>query len=93
MLIAFDANISYRLVTTINASQILFLSKVELIHVERKYGPGIQDITWIEQFSSEGGKAFISADKKVQNMNAGDSCELLVNWKTDDKLDSHFKNL
>lgn len=70
MLIAFDANISPYLAKAISVSNISRDTNVEIIHVDDRYGQGIEDTTWIERFGTDGGDAFLSFDRHIRTRQA-----------------------
>lgn len=43
----------------------LFVNQHEIVHIRDRYGPGVKDVEWIPELSSEGRWAVISGDRQI----------------------------
>ncbi|WP_267428285.1 hypothetical protein [Methylobacterium sp. GC_Met_2] len=48
----------------------LFAGKHEVIHLRDRYGPGVTDLQWISELSSEGSWVVISGDRRISKNKA-----------------------
>lgn len=62
MKVLVDENLPPALARSLNA---LFAGKHEVVHIRERFGPGVKDIEWIEQVSSEGRWVVISGDRRI----------------------------
>lgn len=62
MKVLVDENLPPALARSLNA---LFVGKHEIVHIRERFGPGVKDIEWIEQVSSEGRWVVISGDRRI----------------------------
>ncbi|ESZ34487.1 hypothetical protein X731_31010 [Mesorhizobium sp. L2C054A000] len=56
-----DENLSPALARSLNA---LFAGEHEIVHI-REFGPGVKDVAWIGQLSTEGRWIVISGDRRI----------------------------
>jgi hypothetical protein len=57
-----DENLPPALARSLNA---LFAGKHEIIHVRERYGPGVTDLQWITELSTEGRWIIVSGDRRI----------------------------
>ncbi|MER9319963.1 hypothetical protein NKI31_31625 [Mesorhizobium sp. M0659] len=57
-----DENLSPALARSLNA---LFAGEHEIVHIREKFGPGVKDVAWIGQLSTEGRWIVISGDRRI----------------------------
>lgn len=62
MKVLVDENLSPALARSLNA---LFAHKHEVIHTRERYGPGVTDLQWIRELSTEGRWIVISGDRRI----------------------------
>ncbi|MBY3154423.1 hypothetical protein HFO42_07005 [Rhizobium leguminosarum] len=62
MKVLVDENLPPALARSLNA---LFAGKHEVIHIRDRFGPGVKDVEWIGQLSSEGRWIVISGDRRI----------------------------
>ena len=62
MKVLFDENLPPALARSLSA---LFAGKHEVIHIRDRFGPGVKDVEWIGQLSSEGRWVVISGDRRI----------------------------
>ncbi|MBY5587787.1 hypothetical protein HFO49_09860 [Rhizobium leguminosarum] len=62
MKVLVDENLPPALARSLNA---LFAGKHEVIHIRNRFGPGVKDVEWIGQLSSEGRWIVISGDRRI----------------------------
>ncbi|MGO6814936.1 DUF5615 family PIN-like protein [Rhizobium brockwellii] len=62
MKVLVDENLPPALARSLNA---LFAGKHEVIHIRDRFGPGVKDVEWISQLSSEGRWIVISGDRRI----------------------------
>ncbi|MBY3472089.1 hypothetical protein HFN78_14295 [Rhizobium laguerreae] len=62
MKVLVDENLPPALARSLNA---LFAGKHEVIHIRDRFGPGVKDVEWIGQLSSEGRWVVISGDRRI----------------------------
>ncbi|MBY3116503.1 MULTISPECIES: PIN-like domain-containing protein [Rhizobium] len=67
MKVLVDENLPPALARSLNA---LFAGKHEVIHIRDRFGPGVKDVEWIGQLSSEGRWIVISGDRRITRNNA-----------------------
>jgi len=57
-----DENLPPALASALDA---LFAGKHEVIHIRARFGPGVRDVDWIKELSSEGQWIVISGDRRI----------------------------
>lgn len=62
MKVLVDENLPPALARSLNA---LFTGKHEIVHIRDRFGPGVKDVEWIGQVSSEGRWVVISGDRRI----------------------------
>ncbi len=62
MKVLIDENLPPALARSLHA---LFAGKHEVVHVRDRFGPGVMDVEWIGQLSSEGRWVVISGDRRI----------------------------
>lgn len=62
-----DENLPPALARSLNA---LFAGIHEIIHLRDRYGPGVRDLVWISDLSSEGRWIVISGDRRIMRNRA-----------------------
>ncbi|TKT81387.1 DUF5615 family PIN-like protein [Aquamicrobium sp. LC103] len=62
MKVLVDENLAPALARSLNA---LFAGKHEVVHIRERFGPGVKDIEWIVQLSSEGRWVIVSGDRRI----------------------------
>ncbi|MBX4938428.1 PIN-like domain-containing protein [Rhizobium binae] len=62
MKVLVDENLPPALARSLNA---LFAGKHEVIHIRDRFGPGVKDVQWISQLSSEGRWVVVSGDRRI----------------------------
>lgn len=62
MKVIIDENLPPALARSLHA---LFAGKHEVVHVRDRFGPGVKDVEWIGQLSSEGRWVVISGDRRI----------------------------
>ncbi|MBA8819453.1 hypothetical protein BRY73_08465 [Ochrobactrum sp. P6BS-III] len=62
MKVLVDENLPPALARALNA---LFAGKHEIIHTRDRYGPGVKDLQWIRDLSTEGRWIIISGDRRI----------------------------
>jgi len=67
MKVVVDENLPPALARSLDA---LFVKKHEIIHIRERYGPGVKDIQWIGDLSSEGRWIVISGDRRISRNKA-----------------------
>jgi hypothetical protein len=50
--------------------QELFRDEHEIVHLRRKFGPGVKDVDWITQLSQDGTWIVISGDRRITRTKA-----------------------